>query len=98
MALFMGLGLYVVAWVIAAALSDVAILGATLRAVVGLVTWVALSAGFGATILTRGGSRDAVPGIAEPMLMPDDLWQTPTPVSGVTAARRPTPAPRTYGS
>ena len=98
LALFTGLGIYVAAWVLAAALTNVALLGAALRALVGLVTWVALTAGFGATILTRGGSREVVPDVPEPVVMPDDMWQTPTPVSGVTAARRPTPAPRSYHS
>lgn len=96
LALFAGLGIYVVAWVLAAALSDVAVIGIVLRGIVGLVTWVALTAGFGATILTRGGSRDAAHEMPEPVVLPDDMWQTPTPVSGVTAARRPTPAPRSY--
>ena len=97
LALFAGLAIYVAAWIIAAALADVTVLGAVLRAIVGLVTWVALTVGLGATILTRGGSRDAVPDVSEPVVLPDDeLWQTPTPVSGVTAARRPTPAPRSY--
>jgi hypothetical protein len=96
LSLFAGLGIYVIAWVLAAALSEVAVVGAVLRAGVGLVTWVALTAGFGATILTRAGSRDFEPEAPEPVVMPDDMWQTPTPVSGVTAARRPTPAPRSY--
>jgi hypothetical protein len=98
LSLFAGLGIYVIAWVLAAALSEVAVVGAVLRAGVGLVTWVALTAGFGATILTRAGSRDFEPDAPEPVVMPDDMWQTPTPVSGVTAARRPTPAPRSYQS
>jgi hypothetical protein len=96
LALLVGLGVYVLAWIAAAALTEVPVAGAALRALVGLVTWVALTVGFGATILTRGGSRDAVPEPDEPAVMPDDMWQTPTPVSGVTAARRPTPAPRSY--
>lgn len=97
LALFCGLGIYVIAWLLAAALTEIAIVGMLVRAIVGLVTWVALTVGFGATILTRGGSRDIVPDVSEPVVLPEDeLWQTPTPVSGVTAARRPTPAPRSY--
>lgn len=95
-ALFAGLGIYVAAWVLAAALTSVPVAGALLRAIVGLMTWAALTAGFGATILSRGGSRDTVTLPEEPAFAPDDMWQTPTPVSGVTAARRPTPAPRSY--
>jgi hypothetical protein len=96
LALFAGLAVYVLAWVVAAALTGVPVVGAALRAMVGLVTWAALTVGFGATILTRAGSRDVVPEPEEPVILPDDMWQTPTPVSGVTAARRPTPAPRSY--
>lgn len=99
LALFTGLGIYVAAWVLAAALTNVTVVGGVMRGLVGLVTWVALTAGLGATILTRGGSRDAVPDMDEPVeVLDEDVWQTPTPVSGVTAARRPTPAPRSYRS
>ena len=96
--LFVGLAVYVAAWVLAAALANVAMAGALVRALVGLMTWVALTLGLGATILTRGGTRDAVPrpDVDGPLFMPDDMWQTPTPVSGVTAARRPTPAPGSH--
>ncbi|HUF31349.1 MAG TPA: polymer-forming cytoskeletal protein, partial [Gemmatimonadaceae bacterium] len=96
LSLFIGLAVYVAAWVLAAALANVAVAGALLRAVVGLMTWVALTTGLGATILTRGGTRDAIPQDDGPIIMPDDMWQTPTPVSGVTAARRPTPAPGSH--
>lgn len=96
--LFVGLAVYVAAWVLAAALANVAMAGALVRALVGLMTWVALTLGLGATILTRGGTRDTVPrpDVDDPVIMPDDMWQTPTPVSGVTAARRPTPAPGSH--
>lgn len=97
-ALFAGLVVYVLVWVAAGALAGVPVAGAVIRAAAGLITWAALTVGFGATILTRGGSRDAAPMAEEPLLLPDDAWQTPTPVSGVTAARRPTPAPRSYQS
>lgn len=98
LALFLGLGVYVAGWVLAAALTNVVVVGPLLRALVGLVTWVALSVGFGATLITRGGSRDVVTEAEPPSPTPDDAWQTPTPVSGVAAARRPTPAPGTYRS
>ncbi len=96
--LFVGLAVYVAAWVLAAALANVAIAGALVRALVGLMTWVALTLGLGATILTRGGTRDAVPrpDVDGPRVLPEDMWQTPTPVSGVAAARRPTPAPGSH--
>jgi hypothetical protein len=98
LSLFVGLAVYVAAWILAAALANVAMAGALVRALVGLMTWVALTLGLGATILTRGGTRDAVPrpDVDGPVTMPADMWQTPTPVSGVTAARRPTPAPGSH--
>lgn len=93
LALAAGLALYIGSWVLAALLAEVAVVGVLLRAIVGLLTWIAMTAGLGATILTRGGTRDLAPA-GEPVPdLPDDSWQTPTPVGGVVAARRPTPAP-----
>jgi hypothetical protein len=75
-------------WVAAAALSAVPLLGLVLRAVAATVTFVAVTAGLGATILSRAGTR----GVEAPAAKPADpaVWQTPTPVTGVAAARRPT--------
>jgi hypothetical protein len=54
------------------------------------VTWVAVTAGFGATLLSRVGARP-VRVVAAPTGPVDQYaWATPTPVSGVAAARRPT--------
>jgi hypothetical protein len=52
-------------------------------------SWVALTFGLGATILTRAGTvREGE--TTKPARSMDDLsWQTPTPVTGVVAARRP---------
>lgn len=74
-------------WVVAAALSPVPLLGLMLRAVAVMVTCVAVTAGLGATILSRAGTR----GVEAPAAKPVDpaVWQTPTPVTGVAAARRP---------
>lgn len=74
-------------WVVAAALSPVPLLGLLLRAVAVMVTCVAVTAGLGATILSRAGTR----GVEAPAAKPVDpaVWQTPTPVTGVAAARRP---------
>ena len=78
-------------WVVAAAVVWSPLAAAILRLVAAAVTWVAVTAGFGAVILSRVGSRRADVR-AEPAVAIDDLsWQTPTPVSGVAAARRPTP-------
>jgi hypothetical protein len=74
-------------WVVAAALSSIPVGGAVLRALAVTVTFVAVTAGLGATILSRAGTR----GVEATAAKPADpaVWQTPTPVTGVAAARRP---------
>ncbi|HKV51278.1 MAG TPA: polymer-forming cytoskeletal protein [Gemmatimonadaceae bacterium] len=95
--LLVGLSLYFVLWMVGGLLSWAGWLGALLRLVAAMVTWVAVTVGFGATLASRGGTR--APGQtsaprAPPPAIPDASWETPTPVSGVAAARRPTPPPR----
>jgi len=49
-------------------------------------------------IVTRAGTRTPAPvDQISPAPTAEHEWQTPTPVSGVAAARRPTPAPRQGG-
>jgi hypothetical protein len=72
------------------------------RFVALVVTWVAATVGFGAAIASRAGTRTEAPtpaAAAQPVRAPEDPlpWATPTPVGGVVAARRPTPAPTGYG-
>lgn len=77
-------------WFVAAALAWSPTGGSIARAVAIAVTWVACSAGLGAALISRGGARRvSAPGTRRAMASAS--WQTPTPVSGVTAARRPTP-------
>jgi hypothetical protein len=86
-----GVALYMGLWIAAAALGDVPVAGVGLRILALLATFVAATAGFGAAILSRGGTRrDAA--ITAPAPAADLGWQTPTPVAGVAAARRPRPA------
>ena len=94
-AVLLGLSFYLGLWLLAAAFTSVGFIGGLLKLVSAALTWVAVTVGFGATILSRGGTR--VPGatmIDAPVPEDEASWQTPTPVSGVAAARRPTPAPR----
>ena len=87
--LLIGLIIYVGLWFLAAVFVWSPVAGSMLRAVAFAGSWVALTFGLGATLLTRAGTqRD---GVATPKPKPaDDLsWQTPTPVTGVVAARRP---------
>jgi hypothetical protein len=86
--LFLGLVIYVGLWMLAAAFAWSPVVGSVLRAVALAGSWVALTFGLGATILTRAGTRREGDR-ARPRPVDDLSWQTPTPVTGVVAARRP---------
>ena len=92
-ALFVGLVLYLGLWLLAAIFTWQPITGAVLRGVALAVSWVAVTVGLGAALLSRAGTRrlDARERFAATRRpAPEDLaWQTPTPVTGVAAARRP---------
>jgi hypothetical protein len=93
--LITGLSLFLVLWLLGGAASYAGIVGSVLRLLAVLSTWIAATVGLGAVIITRGGSRTAVARArVAPPPSEEYAWQTPTPVSGVAAARRPTPAPR----
>lgn len=91
-ALFAGLAAYLGIWFVAAALTGSPVAGAVVRAVALATSWVALTLGLGATIISRAGTRRD--GRAQQARAPaaDMSWQTPTPVTGVVAARRPVAA------
>jgi len=93
--LLMGLSIYLVLWVIGGAVGGFGALGGLVRFIVTVLTWVALTVGFGATLASRGGTRARLSAELEEPEPADELsWQTPTPVSGVAAARRPSPVER----
>ena len=80
-AVFMGL------WVLAATFQWSPTVSSILRMIALAVTWVAATAGFGAAILSRGGThRDAA---KKTPVEESASWQTPTPITGVAAARKP---------
>lgn len=86
-AMFIGLIGYLGIWLIAAAFSWHPVVGGVLRVIALIVTWVAATAGLGATLVSRAGTRR--PGRGKARGAADDYsWQTPTPVSGVAASRR----------
>ena len=92
-ALTVGVLAYFAIWLLAAAFTWSPVAGPILRVIAAIITWVALTAGAGAVILSRAGTR-RLPVVLPPAEMEDSRsWETPTPVSGVVAARRPTPAP-----
>jgi hypothetical protein len=91
-ALVVGVTLYMGLWVVASAFAWAPMIETVLRVIAVAITWVATTAGLGAAVLSRGGTRRAVTP-ASPLAAVNDIpWQTPTPVTGVVAARRPTPA------
>lgn len=87
--LFVGLVIYLGLWFLAAAFIWNPVVGSILHAVALAGSWVALTFGLGATVLTRAGTRRESD--RERRARPADelSWQTPTPVTGVAAARRP---------
>jgi hypothetical protein len=90
-ALVVGVSIYVGLWVLASAFAWAPMVETVLRGVAVAITWVATTAGLGAAVLSRGGTRRSAP--AAPLAAVNDIpWQTPTPVTGVVAARRPTPS------
>ncbi len=91
-----GLSFFFLLWVAGTAFPYTGGVGVALRVIGTLATWIAVSVGLGAVIMTRAGTRVSASAAAQikPAPTAEHEWQTPTPVTGVTAARRPTPAPR----
>ena len=86
-ALLRGLLVYLAPFVLAALLTTFPLASAVLGSVALAISWVAVTLGFGAAIAARvdarrSGARPA-PSTMDPL-----VWQTPTPVTGVAAARR----------
>jgi hypothetical protein len=86
--MLLGVAVYVGLWLLAALFIWNPVAGSILRAVALAGCWVALTIGLGATILTRAGTRREGEK-PRPQQASDLAWQTPTPVTGVVAARRP---------
>jgi len=91
-ALLTGYGLICLPWLLAALTVAVPGLGLATRVIALASSWVVVTVGIGAVTWSRGGLR--VPERLVPLTtgaaatkQPD--WSTPTPVSGVVAARRP---------
>jgi hypothetical protein len=92
-ALVVGIAAYMLVWILAAAFTWNPLAGGILRVAAFALTWVGTTAGLGAAILSRAGTRRADETESPPPRTTEELsWMTPTPVTGVVAARRPTPA------
>jgi hypothetical protein len=87
--LFTGLAIYMGLWFLAAFFVWSPIAGSLLRTVALAGSWVAITFGLGATIVTRAGTRRRTDEKAGAKPADAMSWQTPTPVTGVVAARRP---------
>lgn len=92
-ALLTGIVILFVPWLVMGALMSMPAAASMAHGVAFLITWVAVTAGFGASIRSRAGRRSLIARhVDEEPTAADESWQTPTPVGGVAAARRPTPA------
>jgi len=89
-ALAMGLTIFFALWMIAAALAWAPLAATVVRAAALAATWAAMTLGLGSAILSRAGTHRRVIAGAKPVELAS--WQTPTPLTGVVAARRPTAA------
>lgn len=87
--LCVGLTIYLGLWMLAAVFASSPVVGSVLRAVALAGSWVALTFGLGATMLSRAGTQRDGATRRPPKAVDDLSWQTPTPVTGVAAARRP---------
>ena len=86
-ALAVGVGMFFVLWMVAAMLTWAPLAATVVRAAALAVTWVALTLGLGATLLSRAGTHKRAPS-GNKRTVELAAWQTPTPVAGVAAARR----------
>jgi hypothetical protein len=86
-ALAIGVAVFFVLWMIAALLTWSPLAATVVRAAALAMTWVAVTLGFGAALLSRAGTHRRVATGAPPVELAS--WQTPTPLTGVVAARRP---------
>ncbi|MEO5567390.1 MAG: hypothetical protein ABIR92_02795 [Gemmatimonadaceae bacterium] len=87
-AMFIGLIGYFALWALAAAFTWHPVAGAALRMIALVLTWVAATAGLGATLLSRAGTQRPGRSKSRGPASDDYSWQTPTPVSGVAAGTR----------
>jgi len=88
--LTVGVVLLMLPWVLVAAVGGTGGLALLVRIAALAITWVAATTGLGAAILSRAGTQRLQ--VEEPSPSQLQGWQTPTPVAGVAAARRPIPA------
>ncbi len=97
-AIVTGVSIYGGLWVLTAIVGTESGFGIGVRSVAVAVSAVAVTVGFGAVILWRFDVRKATRvAAASKTALDDAVWQTPTPVAGVAAARRTEPAATSSG-
>ena len=98
--LVIGMLLLSLPWLAAAALTASPVASAAMRTIATGITWIAITAGLGAALRTRGGTRSheepwgirrpAPSGTPLPIATPASDWLTPTPIAGVVSVKRKT--------
>jgi hypothetical protein len=86
MALVIGVAVFFALWMCTALLTWSPVASITLRFAALATTWVAMTLGLGATLVSRAGTHRKLASGTRPVELAS--WQTPTPVTGVVAARR----------
>lgn len=85
-ALAVGVAVFFVLWMVAALLTWSPLTATVVRAAALAMTWAAVTLGFGAALLSRAGTHRRIAAGAPRVELAS--WQTPTPLTGVVAARR----------
>jgi hypothetical protein len=86
-ALALGVAVFFVLWTVAALLVWAPLAATVVRAAALAATWAAITLGLGSAILSRAGTHRRIASGARAVELA--AWQTPTPITGVVAARRP---------
>jgi hypothetical protein len=86
-ALAIGVAVFFVLWSVAALLVWAPLAATVVRAAALAATWAAVTLGLGAAILSRAGTHRRIASGGRAVELA--AWQTPTPITGVVAARRP---------
>jgi bactofilin len=82
-----GVTVFFALWFVASLLVWAPLAATVVRAAAVAATWAALTLGLGAAVLSRAGTHRRVASGSRPVELAS--WQTPTPITGVVAARRP---------
>lgn len=88
--LAVGVAIFFALWLLASLLVWAPMAATVIRAAAVAATWAAVTLGLGAAILSRAGTHRRLASGSRPVELA--AWQTPTPVTGVVAARRPVAA------